>query len=477
MRRPLKDEIEFQPDAIEIKNERMPFWLRYSVFSIFLFFACVIAWSIVCKVDVIVQAQGKLVTNQQPIRMQPLERSVIKEVNVVIGQHVRKGDILFTFDPTMNQTEADRLQNDISIYQAKHDRLKAEFHMEPFLIPDNPNVNQREQMSIFQKRAELYESQIRGFDETLKGIEASRKSSIDAKAKENERLKDIQEIEEADQGLADKKIVSRQEYLQIRITRMEFEATIDRYENEILKSYFDEQAKKAEKNSFEQQWHTDIADEYVAVRQQLETAQHDYEKVKQLIEYVHLRAPCDAVVHQIAAFSFGSAVREAETLITLIPLNDKLEMEAELRPQDIGKVKVGSKVRVKISAFPFQRCGTLDDCVVRDISSDTIIRGEGASAAPGEGGGGGSYYRARISISGRLRNLDGELKDGIFQLHDLSDPEGAPDPEAGSVIRAETHPFIPGMEATAEIKTGKRRIIEYLVYPLIKAFDETAREP
>ena len=176
----------------------------------------------------------------------------------------------------------------------------------------------------------------------------------------------------------------------------------------------------------------------VTVDRNLSSIRKGYDKQARLLEYVHLRAPCNAIVHEVAPFSPGSAVREAESLITLIPLEGDIELEAELRPEDIGKVKPGAQAKVKLTAWPFQKHGTLNG-VVRNISEDTLEKNMGGTQV--------SYYRVRLTISGKLRGV----KDN-FRL-------------------------IPGMETQCEIKCGRRRVIEYVLYPLIKALDETAREP
>ena len=176
----------------------------------------------------------------------------------------------------------------------------------------------------------------------------------------------------------------------------------------------------------------------ISVDRDLTSTRKSYEKIAQLIEYVYLRAPCNAVVHEIASFSPGSAVREAEALITLIPLDGNIELEAEILPENIGKVKVGATARLKLTAYPFQRHGTLDG-VVRNISEDTFEKQSGGSTL--------KYYRARLVVSGKLRGVKEDFR------------------------------LIPGMETQCEIKCDRRRLIEYLLYPLIKAFDETAREP
>ena len=101
-------------------------------------------------------------------------------------------------------------------------------------------------------------------------------------------------------------------------------------------------------------------------------------------------------------------------------------------------------MRVKLNAFPFQKHGTLEG-KVRNISEDTLQRQQAPTQDPEITS--ASYYRARISYSGKLRGVKDDFR------------------------------LIPGMEASAEIKTGRRRVIEYIIYPLIKAFDEAAREP
>jgi HlyD family secretion protein len=169
-----------------------------------------------------------------------------------------------------------------------------------------------------------------------------------------------------------------------------------------------------------------------------------------MLSFVELRSPCRAIVHEIAPFPEGSAVGEAEALITLVPIDGNIEVEARVEPRDIGRIAPGSDVRIKLSAWSFQKHGTINGKVLH-ISEDTISRGGAAGGIDPATGEPRSmtYYRARISIEGTdtLRNLPKNFR------------------------------LVPGMEVEAEIKTGRRRIIEYITYPLIKALDETAREP
>lgn len=440
----LPDEIiEFQPDALEIKNERLPLWIRLCVWLPPALVLIVILWASCSRVDVVVQANGKLVTDRPTIVMKPLERSVIKEINVKIGDVVKPDQILITFDPALNRAEEERLKNELDTLSAQFDRLRAEFDGKTYR-DSGKNQFEKWQYAIYRQRQEYYTERINYFNAMLSQVAASIKSKKDSLAKQQERLAAVKKLEDMFQSLYEKKAASLKELIQMSITRMEMEATVDQLDNDLLELTHREGSTQTEKNSFIQEWRNSISEEMVSVDRNLTSTRKDYDKVKRLIEYVHLRAPCEAVVHEIASFSPGSAVREAEALITLIPLIGTVELEAEVRPQDIGKVAIGSAVRVKLNAYPFQKHGTLDG-VIRNISENTLQR-EGSTLS-GNQEESPSYYRARITLSGKLSQVKKDFR------------------------------LIPGMEGIAEIKADRRRVIEYWLYPLLKALDEAAREP
>ncbi len=431
-----KEIVAFEPDALELKNERLPFLIRMCVWLPVIIVAAAIAWAYWAEVDVVVQGNGKLVTDQPTIVMKPLERSVIQQINVKIGDIVKKDQILITFDPAFNTAEAGRLKNETAALSAQLNRLRAEFSQIPYQ-GGNTQFEQWQQ-AIYKQRQEYYKEKMTYYGEALSQINASTKSKNDTLEKQQERLAEFQKLEDMYKKLQKQSAASFREVTEISISRMEMEANVDQLKNDLLELQHRKGTLGAEKNSFIQEWRNKISEDMVTVDRNLTSVQKEYEKVEQLIEYVYLRAPCDAVVHEIASFSPGSAVREAEALITLIPLDGNIELEAELRPQDIGKIDTGAAARIKLNAYPFQKHGTLDG-IVRNISENTLQKdGPGQEI---------SYYRARLMVAGKLDKVK------------------------------ESFRLIPGMEAQCEIKCGRRRVIEYVLYPLIKALDETAREP
>jgi membrane fusion protein, hemolysin D len=157
-----------------------------------------------------------------------------------------------------------------------------------------------------------------------------------------------------------------------------------------------------------------------------------------------LTAPVDSVVLEIANRSVGSVVREAETLFVLVPRDVPLQVEVNVEGKDVGQIAIGQTVRLKFDAFPFQKYGT-GSGLVRIVSQDSFApdpKGEGARrlVAP--------YYRVLVDVADK-------------RLHALP----------------ETFKMIPGMTITAEMKVGRRSVISYFLYPLLRGLDESIREP
>ena len=144
--------VDFQPDAVEIAMRPLPLAARMGIlFGVIVFFTALIA-SYVCKVDVIVEGSGKLVSVNQNIVMKPYDRSVIKSIDVKVGQVVKKGQLLISFDPDINKAEEARLRSELANIQAQHSRWQAEFANKDFVLPANPNQDQLWQYAIWKQR-------------------------------------------------------------------------------------------------------------------------------------------------------------------------------------------------------------------------------------------------------------------------------------------------------------------------------------
>ncbi len=425
--------IAFQPDAQEIRNQRLPFPAWFCLWSICLLVVIFVTAGMIIKRDVNVPARGKLTSAEPKIVMKPLERATIQKVHVRIGDEVKKGQILFSFDPTFYTAELQRLANENDVRQAKFDRLKAEFDEVPFTLPENASEARRMQYALYKQRQAFYRERIEYFEGSIKQNEASQKGYEDSLAKQTERLEATKNIENMYIVLEKESASSLKDLLQVSISRMEMEAGVDQLRNALTELSHQRETTIASRNSFIQEWRTQISTDLVNAEIELNENLRSRKQYTMMESYVVLRAPCNAVVHEIANFPEGSAVDAAEALVTLVPLDCHVNLEVEIRPQDIGKVRVGSTARVKLNAYPFQKYGTLSGKVTH-ISEDTIVR----RGTPRDELETATYYWAVIELEGELKNPPENFR------------------------------LIPGMEAHVEIRTGERRALEFVLYPFLK---------
>lgn len=450
---------EFQPDAIYLEHQNPGFPLHIVWYSILFLLALGLVYACVTEIDKVVVAEGKIVTTRPPMTIKPLERTVVKKVHVLTGSRVKKGDLLISFDPTFNKAELEKQREQYASLEAQRRRLEAENKKTvftgkftekdkklPAALQEDLRDNLNLQKMIFDARTRYYNEKINAYNENIASTENTYKTLEKSKSDYVERKKKTTEIKDMYDDLFRKKVASRKEKLQAEIEVIGYEIQMDQLDMQIVEYGHQLMALKSERNTFDTDWKRAIVEELVNVTRNCMAYEREITKALRYNDLLELRAPCDAVVHEIAPFQEGSAVREAESLITLVPTDVPLEAEIDIKAKDIGLVKVGDKGRIKFDAYPFQQHGTLDG-EVRYISQDAFEKGQdGAKNNPRlDAERKGSFYQVRLVMSGEFLNP----KDTVM----------------------------PGMRVVAEIKVGKRRIISYIINPFIKAMNEAIREP
>ena len=169
--------VEFQPDALELKNERLPFAIRFCVWMPFIVMLAAIIWASLAEVDVIVEAPGKLVSRTPNITIKPLERTVIKKINVKVGDVVKPDQILITFDPTIHQAENERLEREVATLTAQFNRLYAEFTDKEYKIEDKNQDDQRWQHAIYLQRRSYYKERMNYFKQEIERCKAQQETT------------------------------------------------------------------------------------------------------------------------------------------------------------------------------------------------------------------------------------------------------------------------------------------------------------
>ncbi len=435
-----RDAVEFLPDALAIRHAELSWWMRHSIGVMCGAFLILCLLAALARIDVIVVSTGKIVSDHPTVALKPLERTVIKKIDVSVGEHVKAGQVLATLDPVFSQAEKERVNAEAIRLKARLERLRAEMAGSAYALSDAASAEEKLEYALFRDRRDFYIQKMASYTHEIESLTKTKKSLEENIALQRQRLIRFRQIEAMLNKAGSARAVSARDLKDAEITRMQLEADISDKKNSILITESQLLAKQNEKDAFATNWNIELAQDVVKTGAELSNAQKELAKAAQLASYVELRSPENAVVHDIAPISVGSAIREAETLFTLVPTDGRLEAEVEIKAEDIGKVKAGDTASIKVSAFPFQKYGVLRGNV-RVISNDSFL-----TAREKEGP---LFYKARI----------------VF--HEADD----------SVKRTVMNKLIPGMEVQADIQIGTRSVLEYILHPILKATSEALREP
>lgn len=429
------------PDADEIERRPLPRVARLTLHLLATALVVFIVLASVLQLDLVVSARGRLVTPLPNILVQPLETSIIQQIAVKPGQIVKKGETLAVLDPTFSEADEAQLKTHLDSLDTQRASLEAELAGKTVTAGARASDDQKIQSRLADERKASYRAQIERLDENIDRVRASLETNRRDQAAMASRVKVLREMATMQEQLVAEKYAARARLLdaQDRLLEAERGAQMARSrEQELEKELLGLQA---ERLSFQTNWRQKVMEDLLAVSRERDAVNEQLQKANKRRQLVVLSAPSDAVVLDIAKLSPSSVVKGAEPLFTLVPLGGDLEAEVQVDATDVGYVKQGDRVHVKMDAFPFQLHGTLTG-ELRTLSEDAFRREAGAN------GGIDAYYLGRVRLTQtRLARL----------------PEHAR--------------LLPGMTVTAEIAVGKRSMISYLLWPLVKALDESLREP
>jgi hemolysin D len=434
---------QFQSDAIEVEERTPPHIARLTLYSVAALILAAVAWASVSQVDMIVTAQGKLITTRPNLVVQPLETSVIREIHVRAGDVVNRGDVLATLDPTFSQADLDQLRTRGAAFDATINRLRAELGGYDFVVTDPASSDDVLQGKMFLQRRTFYETQLRNFDAQIASARANLKTGQDEEAVLVQRLETMRSIETMRGTLMAKEVGSKLNLLLSQDARLEVESTLSRVRGNLADYEHKVEKARADQQVFVEEFRKTAYQDLVETLAKRNSAAEDLKKAELRRQLIILSAPADSIVLEIANRTVGSVVREAETLFILVPRDVPLQAEINVEGKDIGQVVVGQPVRIKFEAFPFQKYGT-GSGAVRVVSQDSFApdpKAEGARRATAP------YYRVLVDISNAHLRLPPER-----------------------IL------MIPGMAVTTEMKVGRRSVISYFLYPLLRGLDESIRE-
>jgi len=431
----------FKTDASAIEEAPVPISTHAALYIVLSLLVIAILWSIFGTLDRIVVSPGKIATRTQLIVMQPFTTSRILQVNVKPGDHVRKGQVMILFDPAFAQADEASLQQKVRGLTAMTERIEAEMNgATEFDAGSDASRERQTQAQIFNQEMSAYSAEMAVRDSRVAALDPQIRAANSSIAGLKKQLVMAQKVVAIRQYLLDQKAGAMLDVMTADSNRIDFELRLKNALSDATKLTEQRAEVEAERRSFIDKWRSDHNQQLVQARQDLAEATETLNKAAKMKDFTKMKAPVDAVVLEIADRSVGSVLREAETLVTLVPDDADLYVEANIPSRDVSYVKVGNTVSVKLETYPFQRYGTLSGRL-DVISADSVpLKAEDPKSE--------LVYRAQVHLTDSVRAL---TKRGIH--------------------------LRPGLVATAEIKTGKRSIASYVLNPILRTADEGMKEP
>ena len=386
------------------------------------------AWLILAKVDVVVSAQGKVIPSGEIKILKPLESGVVSKIFVKESDRVKKGDILIQIDPTVTDASLSSKQDDLAVINSDIALLYA--------LINESNLSKDEINKLNSSQLNLYNSQRQILASTYESNKAKLNSAkLDIKANESEanRLSLLLNKEEEAKARLQKvlDLIAKKEYEEVskNIINLKEQRDIALYRlkesNKKLEEIIEENEKAIK--TIKSSW--------------IETSLGKEKEKRELSAQINailfsnktqqIKSPVDGFVGKLLIHTEGGVVSPNDNLISIVPSDAPLIIKANVLNKDIGFLKLGQEVAIKIDTFSFQKYGLLHGNII-EISKDAI---EDEKL--------GLIYEIKI----KPKSLD--IK-----------------------VEGETKQLEIGMSVIAEVKTGKRRVIELFIYPIIKYMDE-----
>ena len=428
---------EFLPAVLEIEQAPPSPIGRAISWTIIGVFISGLLWATFGWIDIVATAQGKIIASGYSKVIQPYETGVIASIHVLDGQVVTRGEVLIELDPTQNRADRDRASNEYRAAKVDAARLRALIAGRSTLEEPkdvDPRYVALQQQLLHDQLAE-YEARVGAARDLIE----QRKAALEETKENVRRLESTLPMEEerADtfKRLLEQEAASKLDFLQAEQQRIDKTQELAGQRKKVMQ---DAAALSEAQNNYR----VTVTEFQQAKQAELSTLEtkaaslmQDVTKAGQKADLQRLMSPIDGVVQQLAVHTVGGVVTPAQELLIVVPQEHPVEVEAQVENKDVGFVKEGQEVEIKVETFPFTLYGTIPGKVL-SVSDD---------AAPIEKV--GLVYPTRVSMDRSTIEVDGK------QVN-----------------------LSPGMAVTVEIKTGKRRLIEYLLSPLLKSVKESLRE-
>ncbi|MDD2927150.1 HlyD family type I secretion periplasmic adaptor subunit [Rhodoferax sp.] len=445
----LADEVAFLPAALSLAETPVHPAPRRLAYGLMALFILALVWSYFGQVDIVAVAPGRIIVSERTKLIQPLEASIVKAVRVKDGDRVSAGQVLVELDPTMASADSASVQEQLHTQASEILRTRALLKALSNSQLSAPVLSGLEADFAYKPQAAQRLSIQAQLQSEWQDIRA-KLAKLDAEANRHQaEMATVQaSIAKLEATLpmakareADFTTLVNQGYISGHATqdktreRVELERDLAVQRARLAEVQSTAQETEQAKAAYRFEIQRTLSERLAQATSRHSQLQADAAKASQRQRQTQLTAPVDGIVQQLAIHSVGGVVTSAQPLMIIVPDSPTVTAEVSIANQDIGFVNAGQMAAVKLETFAYTKYGTVEakvDVVTADAVTDEKR---------------GSYYPATLTLSQKDMLIDGKRVS-----------------------------ISPGMNITAEIKTGKRRVIEYLLSPVQRAGSESLRE-
>jgi hemolysin D len=454
-----EDHYDFAPGLLGIQDHPPSPLPSMVLRGVLILFLLMLLWSIFGRLDIVAVAEGKLVPVTYLKIVQPADAGIVQEILIQEGQHVMAGQVLVRMDQQLSNADSTSIQQQMQGKALELRRIQAELANLPFTqkTGDAPELFHHVAAEYTANRNALNDAMAEARF-TLEKARQDLAATEAVKHKLEQTLPAYQASEQAYAKLGKDGFAGNLMVLDKQRERIEKEQDLkaSHYNAQSLRATIAQADKHMAQiqSSYRQKLQAEKAATYADYQK----LQQEWAKQAHRNSLLELKAPQAGIVKDLATHTPGTVVSPGTVLMTLVPNNEALQAEVSVKNEDAGFVHAGQEVKLKLSAYPFQKYGMITGAVtqVSADASDSPNANNGNNNNPNNANrnndnqstsGGQLAYRSLVSLKQQTLDTDGKK---------LS--------------------LTPGMQVAAEIKLGDQTVMEYLLSPVRKAFQEAGRE-
>ncbi len=438
-------ERQFLPAALEILETPAPALPRAIIVVIVAALLFAIGWSWIGRIDTVAVAPGKVIAADKTKIIQPSETAIVRKILVADGQSVKAGEVLIELEAAATATAADTARNREALTAARLEAARYDALARAasgvagrpaFKAPGNASKTlAAAEARAMESQYQEHRAKLAALDAeiTKRGAEAASVRELAAKLAET--LPIAERRAQDYKNLVDQKFLSQHMYLEREQVRIEQERDLAFQQARVRELAAAIEETRRRRDSMVAEFERGAVNAKVDADKRAALLEQELVKAQTRERQQTLVAPVDGTVQQLAVHTVGGVVTPAQQLMVITPSDYQAEVEAFLENKDVGFVKVGQRAEVKVETFTFTRYGTLTG-TVSFVSSDAV---------PDEKR--GLIFQARVKLDQPTIRVD---------ERDVT--------------------LSPGMAVSAEISTGRRRVIEFFLDPIRKTTSEGLRE-